>query len=74
MDFRFLTESYAAAWRIMLLDDCCVTFAWRTTIGSSVLVICNSIGTTAWRDILLIYSALGTEYLDRGSICLGICC
>ena len=57
----FLAASYAAAWRIIFLDDCCVNFARRTTIGSSVLVTCNLIGATVWSDVLFIYSALDPE-------------
>ena len=45
----------------MFLEDCCLPFARRKTIGSSVLVTCTSIGATVWRDILLIYSALDPE-------------
>ena len=61
MTVIFLTASYAAAWIIMFLDDCCVPFARRTTIGSSVLLIFNSIGATLWHNILFIYSALSLE-------------
>ena len=61
MDVIFLAASYTAAWRIMFLDDCCIPFTWRTTIWSSVLATCNSIGTIFWRDILFIYSALAPE-------------
>ena len=39
--FCLLTESYAAAWRIIFLDDCCVPFARRKTIGSSVILTCT---------------------------------
>ena len=57
----FLTASYDAAWREMFLDDYLLPFDRRTTIGSLVLVSCASVRTIVWRDILLIYSALGTE-------------
>ena len=57
----FLTASYSAARRIMLLGFCCVPFAWSTTIVSSVLVTFNLIGETVWHDILFIYSALALE-------------
>ena len=46
MTVRFLTASYNAARRIIFLDDCCVPFARIKTIGSSVLVTCNSIVAT----------------------------
>ena len=45
----------------MFLDDFCLSFSRRTTIGSSVLVTCNSIGTTVWCDILFISPALAPE-------------
>ena len=61
MTVIFLTASYAAAWRIMFLDDCCVPFARRTTIWSSFLLIFNSIGATLWHDLLFIYSTLSLE-------------
>ena len=61
MDVLFLTASYAAAWIIMFLNDCYVSFYWRTTIGSSVLVTCNFVATTVWCDILFIYLALDPE-------------
>ena len=61
MTVIFLTVSYDAAQRIMLLDDCWVPFSRRTTIGSSVLVTCNLIGATIWYDILFISSTLASE-------------
>ena len=57
----FLTASDAAARRIMSLSDFCVPFSQRKTIGSSVLVTCNSIGAAVWCDIWFIYSALYPE-------------
>ena len=45
----------------MFLGYCCVPFARRKIIASSVLVTFNSIGASFWRDILLISSALGPE-------------
>ena len=61
MTVCFLAASYYTDQRIMSLDDCCVTFARRTTIGLSVMVTCNSIGATSCNDISLISSALGPE-------------
>ena len=61
MSVLFLTASYSAALRIMFLDDFYIPFDWRTTIVSSVLITCNSIGATVWHDILFIYSALDPE-------------
>ena len=60
-DCLLLIASYTAARRIMFLDDCCLYFARRTIIGSSVLGTCTSIGATIWRGILLISSVLATE-------------
>ena len=62
MTVLFLTASYSSAWIIMLLSDFCVLFSRRTTILSSILGTCNSIGATWWRDILFIYSILAPEY------------
>ena len=45
----------------MFLNDCCVPFAQRTTIGSLFLIPCNSIGATVSHDILFIYSSLDSE-------------
>ena len=45
----------------MFLGDCYGPFARRKTIGSSVLVTCNLIGTTVWHDILFISSSLTPE-------------
>ena len=61
MTVIFLTASYTATQRIMFLGDCCIPFYWRTTIGSSVLVTCNSIGATVWSDIYFISSILAPE-------------
>ena len=46
----------------MLLADCCLSWDWMRTMGSSVLVTCNLIGKTVVCDILLIYSDLAPEY------------
>ena len=54
----FLTASYFADWRTMLINDCCLPFYWKKTIGSSVLVTCTSIGVIVPSDILLISSDL----------------
>ena len=62
MTVIFLTALYNTAWMIIFLDDCCVLFAWKTTIGSSVMLTCKSIGATFWSDILFISSALAPEY------------
>ena len=62
MTVCFLAAAYSAARNTMFLDNFCLPFAWSKTIGSSVLDTFNSIGTTVWSDILLIYSALDTEY------------
>ena len=67
MTVIFLTASYAAAQRIMLLGDCIVHFSWRKIIRSSVLSTCNSIGTTIWRNILFISSDLSPEYTCMGA-------
>ena len=45
----------------MFLGDFCVPFAQRKTIGSPVLVNCNSIDAAVWCDILFIYSAFSPE-------------
>ena len=42
----------------MLLDDFLLTFDWRTTIVSQVLVSCTSIDTTVLLDISLVSSEL----------------
>ena len=57
----FITASCDAARIIMLLDDCCVPFSQRKTIGSPVLITCNLICATVWHDILFISSALDPE-------------
>ena len=56
-----LTLPYSVAQREIFLDDFWLPFAWRTTIGSSVLVTCTSIVATVWCDISLISSALDPE-------------
>ena len=61
MTVLFLAALYASSWRIMFLDDFCVPFDQRTTIGSSVLVTCNLIGATVWLYIFFISSALYPE-------------
>ena len=61
MNVIFITALNSAARRIMFLDDCCVPFARRKTIGYSVLITCNSIGANIWHDILFISSALVLE-------------
>ena len=61
MTVIFLTSLYTAAWRIMFLDYFWPYFARSTTIGSSVLSTCNSIGAIVWRDILFIYLDLYPE-------------
>ena len=58
---RCFTEFYAAAQRTIFLDDFWFTFSQRTTIGSSVLIFCTSIGTTVWCDISLMSSELSPE-------------
>ena len=45
----------------MCLDDCCLPFAQRKIIGSSVLVTFTSICATVRCDILLVYSSLYQE-------------
>ena len=62
MTVRLLAASYAAARRIIFLDDCCLPFYQRKNIGSSVLVTCTAIWATVLRDILLISTALDSEY------------
>ena len=61
MTVIFLTASYTAALRIMFLEDFCIPFSWKKTMGSSFLVNCNSIGATFWSDVLSIYSVLAPE-------------
>ena len=61
MTVIFLTASYTAYQRIIFLDDCFIPFSRRTTMGSSVLVTCNSIGATIWSDVLFISSVLAPE-------------
>ena len=57
-----LTASYNLYQRTVFLDDFWLLFAWTTTIVSSVLVSCTSLGATLWRDILLISSSFYSEY------------
>ena len=45
----------------MFLDDLLLTFAWRTPIGTPVLVSSTSIGATVLRDFSSIYSDLDQE-------------
>ena len=45
----------------MFLDDCCIPFSLRTTLGSSVLVTCTSLDETVRRDIFLISSDFNPE-------------
>ena len=61
MTVNFFTAPYNVVQIIMFLDDCYVPFSLRTTIVSSVLATCNSIGATFWCDTFLISSALGPE-------------